>query len=400
MSKLEFNRFLIIGFIAFLFSVAVPNGLWAQNIETINIAAALESKEVVNMTDYFSSIEYVPLGEGQLWIPEARHCNIFYADKENYYLTFGSRKNMGCFKFTKEGKYLTSFVEKGTWTHKFMNVDDITACKENGNIALCDDNKIVIFTSDGKWVTTLFVYHLLGEAGSVKDIHFTGADKVRFLWYQKSAGRVSAVSMDLKGNVLHRRVLGAGNEKKIPYSQISEFAGELKHFSQQCDTVYVVDGKFNVSGAKYILDFGEYKKGKILSGHNYKDVHLLVYRDIMETDNFIVLEVLFPVYSNEGIERHRIIEKILYDKRTKKTSLLRYYDALDLRAEGFNNNLDGGAPFLPSYMIGNCMCQFIDAAKFIDLAGKCRSAKMKEVAARLKPASNPVMVVAKLAAGK
>lgn len=368
----------------------------ASGILTIDIAGALESKEVVDITDYFSSIEYVPLGEGQLWIPEATTCNIFYADKENYYLTFGSRKNRGCFKFTKDGKYVTSFIDKGTWTHEFYSVDDIAACKENGNIALCDDNKVVIFTSDGKWVTTLFVYHLLGESGCVKDIHFTGADKVRFLWYQESTGRVSAISMDLKGNVLHREFLAHGNEKRFPYSQISEFGGELKYFSQQCDTVYAVDENFRILGAKYFLDFGEYKKGKVLSGYKYKNIRMLVNRDIMETDNFIILEILFPAYSNEGIEQHRIIDKILYDKRNQKSLLLRYYNSLNLKAEGFNNNLDGGAPFLPSHMIGNRMYQFIDAAKFIDLAGKCRSAKMKEVASRLKPTSNPVMVVAKL----
>ena len=392
---MRFHSFTLTLFIT-LFS-AFQNILFAQNnVATIDIAGALECNEVVDMTDYFSSIEYVPLGEGQLWIPEATTCNIFYADKENYYLTFGSSKNMGCFKFTKDGKYVTSFIEKGTWTHEFYNVDDIAACKENGNIALCDNNKVVIFTSDGKWVTTLFVYHLLGESGNVKDIHFTGADRVRFLWYQESAGKVSAISMDLKGNVLHREVVRRGNEKRFPYSQISEFGGELKHFSQQCDTVYTVDDKFRRVGAKFILDFGEYKKGKVLRGYKYKNVRLLVARDIMETNNFIILEILFPAYSNEGIEQHRIIDKILYDKRNQKSLLLRYYDSLDLKAEGFNNNLDGGAPFLPSHMIGNRMYQFIDAAKFIDLAGKCRSAKMKEIASRLKPSSNPVMVIAKL----
>ncbi len=390
------QKFTAIFLFLFLFP-ALHTILFAQSkIERIDIASSLESNEIVDMTAYFSSIEYIPLGEGQLWIPQATNCNIFYADKENYYLTFGSNKNMGCFKFTKDGKYITSFIEKGTWTHKFYAVDDITACRENGNIALCDNNKIVIFTSDGKWVTTLFVYNLLGEAGTVRDIHFMGAEKVRFLWYQKSEGRVSAISMDLKGNVLHRRVLTNGNEKRYHYSQISEFEGELKHFSQQCDTVYTMDGNFRILSAKYVLDFGEYKKGKELSGHIYKNVNLLATKNIMETDNFIVLDLLFPLYSNKGIEQHRIMEKVLYDKRTKKSTLLRYYNALNLKAEGFNNNLDGGAPFLPAYLIGNCMFQFIDAAKFIDLAGKCRSAKMKEVASKLKPTSNPVMVVAKL----
>lgn len=388
---------LILCFFSLLF--AVQTVLFAQNkVERIDIASALESKEVVNMTDYFTSIEYVPLGEGQLWIPEATSCNIFYADKESYYITFSSRKNKGCFKFTKDGKYITSFVDKGTWTHQFTHVDDVGVCRENGNIAVCDDNKIMIFNLSGKWVTTIFVGHLLNEAGSVKHFYFDGPDKVCFMWYQKSLGKESAVSMDLKGNVICRKVLEkvASKEERFNHSQVHDFMGELKLFTQCSDTVYIVDENFNKLSAKYVLDFGEYKKGKELWGHIYKNIKLLVNKNIMETDNFIVFDLLFPWYSNKGIEQHHIIDKILYDKNSGKTSLLRYYDALDLKAEGFNNNLDGGAPFLPAYLIGNCMFQFIDAAKFLDLAGKCRSAKMKAVAAKLKPTSNPVMVVAKL----
>lgn len=389
------TRFLFL----FIFISAFQSILFAQSeVRRIDIASALESKEVVNMTDYFTSIEYVPLGEGQLWIPEASSCNIFYADKESYYITFSSRKNKGCFKFTKDGKYITSFVDKGTWTHQFTHVDDVGVCRENGNIAVCDDNKIMIFNLSGKWVTTIFVGHLLNEAGSVKHFYFDGPDKVCFMWYQKSLGKESAVSMDLKGNVICRKVLekGSSKEERFNHAQVYDFKGELKLFTQWRDTVYIVDENFNKLSAKYVLDFGEYKKGKELWGHIYKNVNLLATKNILETDNFIVFDLLFPLYSNKGIEQHRIIDKILYDKNLGKTSLLRYYDALDLKAEGFNNNLDGGAPFLPAYLIGNCMFQFIDAAKFMDLAGKCRSAKMKEVAAKLKPTSNPVMVVAKL----
>lgn len=383
----------------FILFPAFQSIMFAQSeVRRIDIASALESKEVVDMTDYFSSIEYIPLGEGQLWIPEATSCKIFYADKENCYFTFGGRKNKACFKFTKDGKYLTSFVDKGTWTHQFISVDDVGVCSENGNIAVCDNNKIMIFNPSGKWVTTIFVGHLLNEAGSVKNFYFDGPNKVCFMWYQKNLNKESVVSMDLKGNLLCRKVIenGISKEGRFNHSKVCDFKGELKLFTQCRDTVYIVDKGFNKLSAKYVLDFGEYKKGKELWGHTYKNVNLLVSKNIMETDNFIVFDLLFPLYSNKGIVQHRIIDKILYDKNSGKTSLLRYYDALDLKAEGFNNNLDGGAPFLPSYLIGNRMFQFIDAAKFIDLAGKCRSAKMKAVAAKLKPTSNPVLVVVKL----
>ena len=72
-----------------------------------------------------------------------------------------------------------------------------------------------------------------------------------------------------------------------------------------------MDEDYNKLSAKYILDYGEYK---------YKNVNLLVNRGIMETDDFIVLDILFPLYSNKGIEQHRIIDKVLYDKKSGKTS--------------------------------------------------------------------------------
>jgi hypothetical protein len=61
--------------------------------------------------------------------------------------------------------------------------------------------------------------------------------------------------------------------------------------------------------------------------------------------------------------------------------------------DGFLNDLDGGMPFLPSYIKDGKMYQLVDASVFIEMAGICSSARMKEVAAKLTEESNPVVVV-------
>ena len=60
--------------------------------------------------------------------------------------------------------------------------------------------------------------------------------------------------------------------------------------------------------------------------------------------------------------------------------------------EGFKNDLDGGAPFLPSVVKDGKMYQLVNAIDFIEMAEKSTSARMKEVAAQLTEESNPVVV--------
>ena len=63
-----------------------------------------------------------------------------------------------------------------------------------------------------------------------------------------------------------------------------------------------------------------------------------------------------------------------------------------LECWGMKNDIDNGAPFLPRSIVGNKMYQIIDAITFMDLASKCNSLKMKEVATKLTEESNPVLV--------
>ena len=60
------------------------------------------------------------------------------------------------------------------------------------------------------------------------------------------------------------------------------------------------------------------------------------------------------------------------------------------------NDLDNGAPFLPSSIVDNKMYQIVDAITFMELAEKSNSQKMKEVAASLTEESNPVIIEVQL----
>ena len=81
---------------------------------------------------------------------------------------------------------------------------------------------------------------------------------------------------------------------------------------------------------------------------------------------------------------------MFYDKSTGKTFIPKYDSKFAL--QGMVNDLDGGAPFTPEFIVENNMYAFIDAIDFIEYASVSESADMKSVAAQLTDESNPVLV--------
>ena len=63
---------------------------------------------------------------------------------------------------------------------------------------------------------------------------------------------------------------------------------------------------------------------------------------------------------------------------------------------GMTNDIDGGIPFWPEIIDGGKMFQVVKAVDFIRLSKIYNSQKMKTVAAKLTPDSNPVVVTVSL----
>lgn len=63
---------------------------------------------------------------------------------------------------------------------------------------------------------------------------------------------------------------------------------------------------------------------------------------------------------------------------------------------GMTNDIDGGIPFWPEIIDGDKMFQVVKAVDFIRLSKIYNSQKMKAVAEKLTPDSNPVVIVVTL----
>ncbi|MBR5856563.1 MAG: hypothetical protein IKY70_04755 [Bacteroidales bacterium] len=112
-----------------------------------------------------------------------------------------------------------------------------------------------------------------------------------------------------------------------------------------------------------------------------------------ETEDFVLLQITHIADYFDNIQPKERLNYLLFDKRNGTSSLMAKNNN-DIH--GFVNDIDNGAPFLPSKIADGKMYQIIDAASFIEFAKNSSSDKMKKVAATLTDESNPVIVVATL----
>ena len=136
----------------------------------------------------------------------------------------------------------------------------------------------------------------------------------------------------------------------------------------------------------YKLDFGEYVSAEYHgAGLNFARDH-----GFIEMESLIALVVLFSASEFPDIAADYRFSKFIYDKKSGRTYCLPFYE--DCGYAGFENDLDGGIPFFPLHHNDGKACQLVDAAVFIEMAQKCSSAKMKQVASSLTEESNPVLI--------
>ena len=112
----------------------------------------------------------------------------------------------------------------------------------------------------------------------------------------------------------------------------------------------------------------------------------------IDTKKFFIMGMSLPKNEFTHLKRDGSDKgyKLIYDKTSGKT----YIPKQDSRYKiaGFENDIDNGPTFSPSYVAGNKVYSFIDAIDFIDYAEISESQQIKEIAAKLTEESNPVIM--------
>ena len=384
----------------------------------ISIEHAFNNVKTLNMSDYFTSIEYIPL---QTFVESALpEITLFDKDDSNFYLA-AERRSSSVAVFDLQGNYVKSIGNMGRGPGEYTWIGDMFLQSEN-TIAVVDNKKMVSYSVDGKWVNDFLFENLKGVESLITSVvALCNADEKNY-YIIGSKGKDGVEEClfvcDTLNGVIASDIIGIQHkiERQIPISGMGQMitanimvpshiytvGGIVKVFNGAADTIYTIT-KENRKSVEYVVDYGKY--ASMLNeakseGNAFKFDFRVAANDIIETNSIILLKVhgnlqsipAFATVSADGLPLRTCA--ILFDKSTKEILALSYSPKYSLI--GFYNDIDGGMPFMPSFIKDNAMYAVVDAVKFIACAASSSSVKMKEIAATLTEESNPVLIKVEL----
>ena len=395
------------------------------SVQVLDIEKGIENIGYVNLGKYASEINYIPLEtsldcmmSSDEYVSMRKMGEMFY-----FYSQFGAP----VFAFTKEGKFKGMVGINGRAAHEFTRyIRSFAVNGERNELAICDmSGKLLIYDSNGAFTRSAQIGGEIQEMSDYKIFH-SADDEYFFLresfnheipdvgTNEKYAAQ-HLVTVNSKGEITNEKLWGYITGIPTPKARRSGVTTSLlksslletdKKFTiiSNTDTVYSYNPLSKDAVAEYVIDFGKYALGgsdPSMARFNQGDI-------FFDTEHFLVFSIMFPIsyFKDEYPTNLRTV--FVYDKQSGSIKALKLdglyghalvYNGFGTKANenakgfaGFTNDLDGGIPFIPRYIKDGKMYQIMDAIRFMDLAEKGNSKRMKEVAAKLNDDSNPVLI--------
>ncbi len=374
------------------------SGSKTNDCQVIDVAYELDNAQLVNLSKYASSIEYIPLEtsvESMLGrvaaLAEGNDC---------FYLASGE----GVKVFDSDGKYTGNIGSTGRGPGEVGKVSKIICEEETKGVALVDIDKIVVYDHKDNSVLREMDIALSGNKMGSKVIGYAGNGSYELynVVYDSNTGEgiEKAVLLSAEGEILEERIIGP------LITDVEEFMGaplvfssgsvlymdnsDVYSISSSRDTLYRIDDEEKVP--ELIFDYGKYTS---MTRLKEPGMRLTINPStVVATEKFVLFGLGGLKNGFASVVPDRAKQRgdgyALYDKQEKRLYVLKHDPNHPLI--GFKNDIDGGINFVPRFSSANCMYRVENADKFIEYAAQSNSAKMKEIAAVITEESNPVLI--------
>lgn len=364
---------------------------------SIDMLAAVNAPGSVNLSEYASSIEYIPL--------ELKDSSYLFAGMgiivtENSYLFYTGNKsvNVAFYEYDKSGKYVRSVGNRGRAKGEFVSKNGLCYNSQTKDYGLLDNNKLLIYAHDGSFrsETQLFKFKAMGfpRIYAIDGNYIINVITAKDIKSAMSGDMQDMIiKVDKDGNLVENMVLSNTITEASTFLGAPSISGNgLMLYSngdfarlyreRTTDTIKCVNPQTFESFDHYLLEGSD--KGVFMVPSSYMENNGYIFMDIMKNAKF------FPNLDKNAQRKY----PLLYDKKQNKAMAIATDQ--EYAMAGMTNDIDSGAPFWPTYVSGNRMFKLVEAEEFIELAAKSSSDKIKSVAAGLNIESNPVLVVVTL----
>ena len=375
-----------------------------DKIPVLEIEKAFNSEKGAILSNYANNIDYIPLETNKESLMSSTVLSDLHPLKERIYIFTSSNKDVLCFDYN--GKHIPFKLHKGRAENELTYPQNMIA--DEKNVIINDGYNLKVFDHQGNFIRKSAD---LNKPEYLRFIHIHKTEEGNYLFKGEDVEKTSdyVYIVDMEGNVIAQNLIlnySASEVEKFKSrsGSSSKFSGKEAYMGSRIpprikpaggkayliitnnDTLWTINEKNAELIPVYIANTGEYRNvGR--RPVEYNDV-------IGQTDNLLVVKLLFSPVSYPNIDKKYIQSCFVHDKVTNSTYMLKYDPKSN--CVGFLNDLDGGIAVNPSAIADGKMYQIVEAADFIEAAERTGSAKMKEVAATLTEESNPVLIICEL----
>lgn len=421
------KRFLLVACWAVIAVGAVSCGSGADGggkaksvvVPVLNFDEALANVEDVKLSEFATSVRYIPLETNQGSLVGGLHFNDFYVkDGVGFFFRATFQEKIGVRFFSPDGEFVRPIGVKGRAKGEFLFNTIVVPAFDRNEIAIGGPQGLVVYTLDNEFVKNVTFDSLDKYNPFVVGYSYIGNgkyDAVAGLRMNVKDGEENMVVpvFGEDGNIervfpvmvedTHEYKFVNGPDAGVAMKMVSlglryDFGGKscyLRAGVENEDTLFMFGKDYRLVPFM-VFDYGRYKSAREQGLYpNYLNIGSVALGNgkIRQINDSYLFPISVPAIDFPDWQKstetlcasavlytpHKYqVRTLSYDERTGKT--------------GFVNDIDGGIPFYPDVVEGNKMYQVIDAISFIDLAAMSNSPKMKAVAKKLGEESNPVII--------
>ena len=368
----------------------------ASLLPIIEIGKSFDKKAPVKLSQYASDINYIALETlPESLISEAQMAAVHRI--EDRFLVYCKVNYLSPLLFDANGGFIRKVGSYGRSLNEIVCIHKVFPNYGTNEIVIVDNDKFLLYDSHGNYKRSIDVFHNT----SLVSAYSAGANayvyKKRPLVDMRYISEQHFVFIDSLGNITAKYAEKRKEFKTRSKMYLSGFTSIGENLFSTSNGIVKISYNDTVCRLEnsagrwcfkpiYKLDFGKY------ASDEFAGAQMTPTRDerFIETEQFISLIVLFTKCEFPEIDANYTFSRFIFDKKSEKTYCLPFYE--DCGYAGFENDIDGGIPFFPLHHKDGKAYQLVDASVFIEMAQKCSSEKMKQVASTLTEESNPVLI--------
>ena len=384
----------------------------------IRVGETVGTGEILNLSDYAKSVEYIPLETNDSMLVGGIRQLIY----EKGHIILSDSKSGMCEVFFKDGRFKTQLGKRGQGPGEYTFIR-IMSFLSSSNEVFLDVYPLYyyLYDLDGNLKKSMprvkppEPFMPLETMALTSDLYFSDLGAMGDFSYR---GLAWGTKNDTSVYKLYPYSFRYGKAEDFTGTGVTtrkwQHNGEIRYYREETDTIFTINSDLEFKGT-FILDFGEYKEpleclffGTRITRNNR--CIFLYYSFVPESSRYLFLTFNFQdlapeLYTYEArnprtgknVTRRQTLVHGLFDKDTGKLILLN--QPVKHKYLGFKNDLDGGPCFWPKYVSSDDkMVTWWNAGDFLELYEKLLnpSPELKKVAEKLTPDDNPVLMVVTL----